>query len=252
MEEQERVNRRKSIFITILVQVLVLTVLYLMTAWKAPFPPIEEFGIELSFVSGGSQTAPRAPRAAPVVETSASEEADQEDIQQETTTDEAEPPEELEGNDEVLPAEAEEENEQASEAQQDIEESEAKNDQPEGAELESEQQEQPSAPVIDERALYRKAGSGPEDGASLQLSGWIWDFEPTPMDDSPETGKVVYKITIDNEGYILKVVTLSSSLTPSVEQYYRQAVERLTFSKTSAYQPAPTSTGTITFIIKSR
>jgi len=103
---------------------------------------------------------------------------------------------------------------------------------------------------IDERALYGSVSG--QDGASLQMSGWIWDFEPTPQDNSQESGKIVYKVTIDDEGYIIKIVPQTSTVSPSVEKYYRQAVERLTFSKTSSYKPAPTSSGTITFIIKTK
>ena len=60
-------------------------------------------------------------------------------------------------------------------------------------------------------------------------------------------------VTIDDEGYIVESpIPIVSTVSPSVEKYYRQAVERLTFSKTSAYKTAPTSTGTITFVIKSK
>lgn len=251
---EEKSKRRKSLVITGIVQLVMVLVLYFLVAWKEPYPPIEEFGIELSFIKGGTNTPPTAPRESQEVVRPSPEEPT--DIVAEETPN-PEPEEEipamevLEGNEPVLDEVVEE---VVDDPVEQIEEESDAVDEPtlfpesttdEGPE------EAAAAPVIDSRALFTNTGSGPDDGASLQLTGWIWDFEPTPYDDSSETGKVVFKITIDNEGYIVSVVTESSSLTPSVEKYYRQAVERLTFSKTSAYQPAPTSSGTITFIIKS-
>ncbi len=89
-------------------------------------------------------------------------------------------------------------------------------------------------------------------GASLQMAGWVWDSKPDPKDNSDETGKIVYMITIDDEGYITNISLQSSTVTPAVERLYRQSVERLSFSKTSEYKPAPTSSGTITFLIQTK
>ena len=104
--------------------------------------------------------------------------------------------------------------------------------------------------TIDGRALMGEQGD--TEGASLQMAGWIWDVQPSPQDTSNEEGKIVYKIVIDQDGYIIGIELQSSTVSPVVERYYRQSVERLSFSKTSDYQSAPTSTGTITFIIKAR
>jgi len=103
---------------------------------------------------------------------------------------------------------------------------------------------------IDGRALMGEQGSS--NGASLQMSGWVWDTKPQPKDDSDESGKIVYKIKVDGDGYIVGVELLSSTVSPVVEHYYRQSVERLSFSKTNEYSPAPFSTGKITFIIRSK
>lgn len=102
---------------------------------------------------------------------------------------------------------------------------------------------------IDGRAIMGEQGvSG---GANLSMTGWVWDFKPEPKDDSNESGKIVFKITVDSEGYLIGIETISSTVSPVVERYYKQAVERLTFTQTTN-SPAPaTSSGTITFIIKS-
>ncbi|MEO9475637.1 MAG: hypothetical protein ABJG41_08880 [Cyclobacteriaceae bacterium] len=104
--------------------------------------------------------------------------------------------------------------------------------------------------TLDGRALYGSQGSS--DGASLQMAGWTWDFKPEPNDNSIETGKIVYKITIDRDGYLSGIEVVSSTVSPAVERLYRQSVERLSFSKTNDYQSAPTSTGYVTFIITSK
>lgn len=102
---------------------------------------------------------------------------------------------------------------------------------------------------LDARALYGTPGAA--DGAALELSGWNWDYLPKPDDKSSESGRIVFEITIDDAGYIIGIKTLEKTVTPAVEKVYRDEVLQLTFSPTSDNsRPAPTSTGRITFIIK--
>lgn len=104
--------------------------------------------------------------------------------------------------------------------------------------------------TIDGRALMGEQGSA--DGASLQMAGWVWDSKPKPNDDSPESGTIVYRIKVDSDGYLIGIVLKSNTVSPVVERYYRQSVERLSFSKTSDYKSAVVSEGTITFIIRAK
>lgn len=103
---------------------------------------------------------------------------------------------------------------------------------------------------IDARSLYGTPGSG--GGSSLNMAGWIWDEIPTPDDTSDEEGKIVFDITIDDQGYIISIKTIETTVSAAVEKIYRSEVENLTFSKTDNNPPAPRSTGRITFIIKAR
>jgi len=104
---------------------------------------------------------------------------------------------------------------------------------------------------LDERALYGPRGTS--SGASLELSGWRWDSEPTPDDQSQESGKIVFQIVVDSDGYIISIKTLEKTVSPSLERVYRNAVQELSFSKPREnFSTAPTSTGTITFIIKTK
>lgn len=105
---------------------------------------------------------------------------------------------------------------------------------------------------LDARTLYGNKGGG--GGApALNMSGWMWDFTPKPDDTSDENGRIVFEVKIDDEGEIISVRTLERSVSTTVEKVYRKEIEKLTFTKTSGNQStAAISTGTITFVIKSK
>ena len=105
--------------------------------------------------------------------------------------------------------------------------------------------------TVDARALYGNKGGG--GGASYELAGWLWDFVPKPNDTSSESGKIVFEVTIDDQGEIISIKTIERSVSPSVEKLYKDEVRKLTFSKTAENtRPAPVSKGKITFILKAR
>lgn len=111
---------------------------------------------------------------------------------------------------------------------------------------------------INAKALYGNQGeggngAGGKGGASLDMAGWRWEKLPKVNDDNEdENGKLVFQITIDQDGEIISIKTLQKTVSPTVEKLYRQEVEKLTFSKTDGKIPPSTSTGTITFLIKSK
>ena len=104
---------------------------------------------------------------------------------------------------------------------------------------------------VDARALYGKPGGG--GGAALEMTGWNWDYLPKPRDTSNESGRIVFEIKIDEDGEIISVRTIEKTVSDALVKIYRTEVAKLTFSPTSSnHRPAPTSTGRITFIIKTR
>lgn len=288
MDQEEQKNNRKSALITGGIQVVFLLLLYFLVAWKEPFPPIPEYGIELSFglQDAGRPATPTQPAVQETPEPESPAEQPAEEVIEEVTEPADQPTEtedinspdqqEVTENEEVNQEVEDTPDEPVEEVVEEVIEAPAETEVVPEPVVEEPQEEQPEVALpeetensdnrgqsdedglegdpeaeIDERALYGNVTG--QEGASLELSGWIWDFEPTPYDDSQETGKIVYKITIDDEGYIIESpIPIVSTVSPSVEKYYRQAVERLTFSKTSTYKTAPTSTGTITFVIKSK
>ena len=93
--------------------------------------------------------------------------------------------------------------------------------------------------------------NGGSSGVAFDVSGWSLVSRPNVNDDSDETGKIVFQLTVDDAGNIINVKTRQTTVGASVVEVYRRAVQRLKLRPKSANTP-PTSTGTITFIITSK
>jgi hypothetical protein len=104
---------------------------------------------------------------------------------------------------------------------------------------------------LDAKALYGTPGGG-GGGDSYNIRGWTPDFKPKVNDETNESGRIVFQVKIDDEGRIISVIPIEKTVSPAVVAVYKREVEKLTFSPTSENTvPAPTSTGTITFILRS-
>lgn len=283
--EKEKLDKRKNILITTVIQLVVFLVCYFLIAWREPIPPIPEYGIELNFgfeTSGSGQTATNPD----FQESEAEEELIEETIEPENVMEEpAEAAvEEITGDLPVEePKEVPKKEEPVKEVQktEPVKKPEVKKTEPvkttEVKKVETTPKTPTAEPVkptddkkisgqgttestkdqgvaegkIDERALFGSQGGG-KAGASLAMTGWVWDEQPNPDDKSDESGQIVFEVTIDSDGYIVGIKTIKSTVTPATERVYRQSVERLTFSKSSGYVAAAQSKGTISFIIKTR
>jgi len=291
--QEEKKNQRIGAAVSVGIHGLVLLLFLFVFAWKAPDPPLPEYGIELNFGIGspGSGIQPvTTPVESETIEESQLEEPIDNpiptDIEQhpqessETVVDETEMEsesslEEMEVRDVESPdvrqpapektepniAENEMSGSQVTETSESSVQVDVTDDGPElsvqpkqqnqGDEIETLGDSGDPKGKLDARALYGKPGGG--DGASLQLAGWIWDFLPEPDDQSQENGRIVFEIMIDEQGELIAVRTIEKTVSPQVEKIYTSEVEKLTFSTTSDNTiPAPRSTGTITFIIRSR
>lgn len=87
-------------------------------------------------------------------------------------------------------------------------------------------------------------------GASLNMAGWEWTAPPKVSDVSNESGKIRFKVTVDNEGALVKVEVLESQVTAATLKYYTDAVWKLDFQRTAGGQVAPLSSGIIEFRIR--
>lgn len=103
---------------------------------------------------------------------------------------------------------------------------------------------------INAKEFYGTPGGAPT-GVAFDVSGWSLSSKPTVNDDSDETGKIVFQIKVDESGDIISVRQLQSTVSPSVGELYRRAVQRLRLRPKGGATP-PTATGTITFIIKAK
>ena len=113
--------------------------------------------------------------------------------------------------------------------------------------------------TLNGKALYGDPGSGGGSGggagagSAISITGWVPDFKPKIDKDLAEEGKVVFRVKIDDQGNIQSVVLVEQTVGPATVALCKKEVEKLTFSPASDNpNPAPTSTGTVTFIIRSR
>lgn len=103
---------------------------------------------------------------------------------------------------------------------------------------------------IDAKSLYGTPG-GSSSGMTFDVSGWALAGRPNVNDDSDETGKIVFRIKVDSGGDIINVQTLQTTVSPTVVDVYRKAVQRLRLRPKGGATPE-SATGTITFIITSK
>ncbi|MEQ6121304.1 hypothetical protein [Reichenbachiella sp. MALMAid0571] len=287
IDPEEKKNRRISMITSLGFHAFLLILFFFLLAWSEPDPPIPQYGIELSFVQSNStgkvesdqqeqsqqesveevQEAKEPVEEEPVQETSESsesKEAVEEEVVEETQAEPVEEAEVVETEDINSPDVVEEVKEETKVVEEKPKEVKEEKKPTENTKEKSEtgkenSEEKPTEnPTIDSRAIYTgskgdtnsQSNSG---GASLDLSGWIWDFEPEPDDKSDESGKIVFQIIVDSDGEIIGVKTLEKTVSPAVEKIYKDAVMDLTFSKTAQNRSvAATSQGKITFIIQSR
>lgn len=280
---REKRNRRNSLLLSLLIHAALTASFFFILAWKAPYPPAAEYGIELNFgldESGSGEIHPVAEE--PDSEPAGEENTLEENEDQTSEEAEQEPAGDINKNelnspvDENSPdiTEKVESGSETTETTPKVTESNqtkagsGKDKDPEsgktgatGSENQADSQGDNTGTTgdkgdpqgtVDARALYGTQGGG-QGGSSLDMAGWIWDFEPRPDDTSSENGKIIFEIKINDRGEITSVRTLEKTVTPGVEKIYREAVEELTFSPLSANaRPAASSTGKITFIIRSR
>lgn len=266
-----------------------LLIFYFLTAWREPDPPIPSYGIELAFgledVGSGNEELSSEENTEDVQNEPAEEveeniEAEEQPAENLEESSESDNIEEIPVTDEVSEPVEDVETSNATESTEAADASDNElTDESDKAEVQPEPEEE----IIDESALMpsksdsdnsnkgntEEAGAqgkeegningdaimgeqGTAEGASLSITGWTWDSKPKPEDDSNESGKIVFRIKVDDYGEVINVEPVSSSVSFAVAKKYEQAVYRLTFSQTTSAPPAPVSEGTITFIIRSK
>ena len=288
MAAQEEKDKKVGLAVSVGIHAVLLLLFFFILAWRAPDPPLPEYGIELNFGTADAgygneqpvtpaseseevqEVEPLEPQPEPIEEQVIEEPAVEPEVQEVTETEvtqevvtqptpspvtkeevvkkpvkkpepKKEEPKEEPKKETAKPAlfPTKENNSQTSQANQGDRE---------GAVGDQGNEEG----TLDSRALYGEAGGG-QGGPQLHISGWTWDERPDQRDLSNENGQVVFSFTIDDQGYVISVTTKTSTVSPRVAQFYKEQLLRTTFSPTNGSATrAATTTGTVTFIIKSR
>lgn len=105
----------------------------------------------------------------------------------------------------------------------------------------------------DGKSMMGKPGKGNGSGAAIGgLSGWNKRKLSLPDDGSSETGKIVFKVTVDDSGDVVGISVISSTVSPSVQNFYKNYIQQKLGSVLSPEgTPPPKATGTITINIQS-
>jgi protein TonB len=269
---QKRTNRI-SLLITAIIQLVLVAILYLFTAWQAPDPPLPVYGVELDISLESTSSLPaqtsiqriepdlpdesnsELPETVKESNTEEVSEADEEtDISEENPIEEDveeiidEPIEEevTANNAEVIPTP-----EETKQDETQLDSTVTSNVTQESDNSEVMEQSDPQ-PIIDERALF-SANQGNQDHTDqsfvLDIAGFELSEAPIINDQSNETGRVKIRISVGDDGYAVPLEIIESTVSLSIANLYRDAIEQLYFEQTSPSVP-PQTTGIITFIIK--
>ncbi len=264
--EEENKRKRKAMITTAVIQAVMLLIFYFLIAWREPNPPNPEFGIELNFgmtntgsgnepVQSTTQSKTTEQEEAAAQQSESESDQTQESTEQKTPVDPVKNPNAdvtQEKTEAAKPKQTQSTTDKTTTAK-DPKASEKvadKSNTSQGNTGETGDQGNPEGD-INKDALYGEPGGG-DNGSSLEMSGWQWDSPPDPKDSSQESGKIVFEIEVDSDGYLVKVNVKTSTVSQTLVNRYKAAVQDLTFSKTSTYKPAPSSKGTITFIIRTK
>lgn len=275
---REKKNRIIGISVSVGLHILLLLLFLWVTAWKEPYPPLPEYGIELNMGidNQGSGNEPVSAQETEEIEETPTEESEEtvEDQVEETTDAEAEdvveevsePAEEVVEEavtDEEAPVKVEDTPTEKAKETPKKEEKEEKKEEPkanpnalfpgdsksQGETNDKEGDQGNPEGEVDAEAMMGPQGGG--SGSQLDMSGWKWDSPPRPNDTSQQNGKIVFEIRVDSNGEVISVRAIETTVSAEVVKIYQDEVAKLSFSRTSGGKTAPQSKGTITFLIRS-
>ena len=282
-DKEERRNHRIGLATSLGVHAVLVIAFLLMMAWRAPDPPLPEYGIELNFgldSQGYGETQPETrPNEAETPEESPAAEEVKEQPEEEMVeeapkgeTAVAEQPvskiespvtvEEAKKEVVAKPKEEKPEKKKPVEAPKKEEkllvtypadgkkENAAKANHGDDPNTVGDKGSKEGA--LDAKALYGKQGGG-GGGPALDLAGWDWDEIPRPAIPQNESdGKIEFEIKVDANGEIIGYRVLERSLSIDAEKACRDAISKLTFSKKPGAQAPAVSVGKITFVVRTR
>jgi len=274
--KQEQKNKRIAVATSIGVHMALLVVLMFTVAWRAPNPPLPEYGIELNFgmdMQGSGEVQPEEPVGDNADQQDEGSSDPEPDEAKEATPAEPdvvtkqESPVVVEKKEEVKPAEKPEPKQEEKKVEPVKPKEEVKtvykpttdNKTTVAKEGKTGSQGDDQGKTgdkgnpqgsLDAKALYGKQGGG-DGGPSVELSGFKWG--EIKVKDVPDdaTGKYVFEIKVNREGQIESIKPLLRGTSLEAEEILKSVIEKIEFTATGSNLPE-LSTGKITFVIRSR
>lgn len=290
--EREKKNKRIAAISTAGITVLVFVLLFVIIAWRAPDPPLPEYGIEINFGTDDTGFGPVQPRVTPGEPEAAPEEV----VEEVPKESEPEPPVESVPEEQPVVSKIESpvtvKEEETKKETPPAEEPPKKEPEPVREPVKEPVKETPKPPVP--KAVYKPntekndaatsregdAASHGDDpgrtgdkgnpqgsvdakalygkpgggagGSSLDLAGWLWDARPAPSIPEEELGGVV-KFEIKVDDRG-EIISIRT-LERGVRPETEQACRKAIEKLTfskTGENVPPVSTGTITFVIRAR
>jgi periplasmic protein TonB len=96
-----------------------------------------------------------------------------------------------------------------------------------------------------------KGRPGGGDGGSIEINGWDYDRIPKVVAPDDQTGRVVFEFELDSEGEVTRITKVEGSVSPATERECRNAIGRITFTKSGSKVPTVTR-GKIIFTVVAR
>lgn len=285
VEQEEKKNKRIAAFTTVALNALLLVLLLFVAAWRAPNPPLPEYGIELNFgvdTQGGGEIQPEEP----VGSNEATEDAELAASQpEETTPAESETTEPTIVNKQESPVTVKEAKETPKEPVKEIKKEEKKTEPVKTEEKPKEVPQTVYTPktttdknttdktgkadsqgddkgktgdkgvekgVLDPNASYSGNLGGGDGGVGISgFKGFEWPKIVTP--EVPEEAYGIYEfiVIIDDEGDVINVVTEKRGPSSVAHKKFEDIVRKLTFVPQGANPPSRTE-GRIVFKVVSK
>jgi len=282
VNELEKKNKRIAAVTSIGVHVVLFLFFLFAVAWRAPDPPLPEFGIELNFgldTQGSGDIQPETPvgsdQDADKAEQSQSEELQEEKqaeakpsestpVEQQVTSKHESPIVVKEEKKETKPVETKVKTEEKKEVtpkedskaiyKPNTEKTESKTGQPgnQGDDVNKAGDKGDLKGSLDAKALYGKPGGGGE-GVGLSIAGWDWldkPDSPQPTENDQFSGRVVFKIIIDENGEIVDIKKIEGTLSSDLERKCKEEIQKSSLQKTSPGKALEKTTGTVTFNLR--
>jgi hypothetical protein len=290
--QQEQKNKRIALLISIGFHAVLLIAFLLMMAWRAPNPPLPEYGIELNFgldQQGGGEVQPDKAPGTQNDTPNPREEQAQESTKEQPVQAEPEKAEEPIVSKLESPVIVKEEKKEP--VKEPVKENKTET-KPKITPKEEIKKEDPKEVVkteykpietkpsekkgeggtshgddpgkvgdkgnpegkLDSKALYgQQGGGGGGNGFGLSMAGWAWADEPK-IPDLPDNqdGRIEFEIECDEDGEIVGITTLNRGLSARAEQLLKDEIRRNSLMKTSAGQAPARSKGRVVFILKTK